>query len=105
LRLRENTVNCSLTSLLRTTAGLTTPANTASCWKVTVTDGTALADLIIFCAEPTSIKRRLAYIEKPPKHQCATAAYLRLPKLYPIPRESSVGWSIAAVVVSPLSPW
>src|SRR4029453_2497778 len=51
-----------------------------------------------------------------PENRKAATAFMRLggfsnltfyPLLssYPIPRESSVGWSIAAVVVSPLSAW
>jgi hypothetical protein len=42
--------------------------------------------------------------EKQSRHSCACRlAVNSLP--YPIPRESSVGWSIAAVVVSPWSAW
>jgi hypothetical protein len=60
--------------LLRTTVGLTNPANTGLCWKATLIGGTGSGDSTICCVEPTLIKRILPQIENPPSHSCAAAA-------------------------------
>src|SRR4029453_12199633 len=56
--------SCWLTFLLRTTVGLTNPANTALCWKAMVIDGTGSADSTICCVEPTSIRAIPTQVEK-----------------------------------------
>src|SRR6266699_6506457 len=61
--------SCWLIFLLRTTVGLTTPANTALCWKAMVTDGTGSADSTICCVEPTSIGVIPTQVEKRTQHE------------------------------------
>src|SRR6266496_1195656 len=56
--------SCWLIFLLRTTVGLTNPANTALCWKAMVTDGTGSGDSTICCVEPKSIRVIPTQVEK-----------------------------------------
>jgi len=77
-RIRESvasTANCSLIFLLKTTVGLTNPANTALCWKAMVTAGTGSADSTICCVGPTSTRAIPTRIEQA-ERQAANPAVL-----------------------------
>ena len=67
--------NCSLIFLLKTTVGLTNPANTALCWKAMVTAGTGSADSTICCVGPTSTRAIPTRIEQA-ERQAANPAVL-----------------------------
>src|SRR6266566_1954725 len=69
--------SCWLIFLLRTTVGLTNPANTALCWKAMVTDGTGSADSTIYCVGPTSIGVIPTQVEKSNATLKVSASVLR----------------------------
>src|SRR6266700_7783506 len=61
--------SCWLIFLLRTTVGLTNPANTALSWKGMVTDGTESADSTICYVAPKSTRVIPAPVEKPKRRR------------------------------------